>query len=208
MPITNPNLTAIRLKSGVRPQSASSNRRVAKEYKTLDVSSTLECNTTSASLLLSGIVPGVGVNQRIGRQVLFKKLELTCKNLSYATSSFDQYHRVLVVRDRQANGIACYLSQVLEDLDVRSFYDISYQYRFQILVDRRIQLQQSANSGSQVIWNTSVPMNFIEQFTVGTSGGIGDIVSNSVWIFVLGTVASGNGSGSCVFTARLSYTDS
>lgn len=209
MPRTNDNQTSVSLRRGRKPQSASSNRLVNRELKTLDFTQDIEANTSGQGFLLNGIVPGVGVNQRVGRQVLMKRLELTVQNSARGGTGVDQYHRVMVVRDRQSNGIQCTLAQVLEFLTVTSFYDVSYQFRFQILVDQRVYLPGAvaSNGRFQKIWSRDVPLNFIEQFTIGTSGAIGDIITNSIYVFVLGSAASGTTSGQALVTARLSYTD-
>lgn len=179
---------------------------VAPETKVVDVTASLACNNGGAPLLLNGIAPGTALNQRIGRQVLLKKLKYHLTAAVTAATGVDQIHRVLIVRDSQPNAVALTMADVL-DGGQQSQVNISNQMRFKILLDERIYLNASGEPDSAQLLDGSISMNTITQFNAGVAGTVADITTNSLYLLVVGSEAAGVTAGTVAGTIRCMFID-
>jgi len=170
---------------------STSGSRFAPELKAVDVSPNTAADTGGAILLLNGIAPGTALNQRVGRQVLMTALKyhLYC-NVTAATG-IDQSHRLLIVRDKQANGAALAINDVI-DGGSTSQYNLSNQARFEILMDKRYYLNASGEPGSGLVLDGTIRFNAVEQFNAGIAGTVADIATNSIYLIILGTAPWGD----------------
>lgn len=186
-----------------RPRSNSS---IARELKAVDVSPNTAADTGGAILLLNGIAPGTALDQRVGRQVAMVKLNYHLLCSVTAATGIDQSHRVLVVRDKQPNGVALTIADVLTGGST-SQYNLSNQARFAILMDKRYYLNASGEPGSGLVLDGSIGINAIEQFNGGIAGTVADITTNSLYLIILGTAAPGVTAGIVAGQFRLRYYD-
>lgn len=191
-----------------RLNTASRGLRLSRtELKSLDVSGSPVLDTTGEVVLLNGLAPGSGINQRIGRQVHLKSVELHCTAQATAGTGVDQAARIMVVYDSQTNATALTIAQVLETALHNQFYNLENRNRFQILMDRWFPLNATGESGSMRTLNLRRKLNHMVTFNAGIAGSVADIVTGSVYLITLGSVAPGVTAGSAPFRCRIRYDD-
>lgn len=178
------------------------------ELKAVDTSATLAVDTASSVQLLNGIARGDDISERNGRQVVMKALEF--KGVTYATTGtgVDQIHRILIVYDHQANAAAPTAANILASNAYLSPANLEYRQRFQILADKLVYINASAEAATGKLVNLNKRMNLPVTFNSGDAGTIADITTGSLYLLVLGSVAAGATAGSITFTARVRYQDS
>lgn len=124
-----------------------------------------------------------------------------------APTGIDQFHRYLIVRDKQSNGGALAVTDVLNSVSVSAPLNLSNQHRFVILYDELVHLNASAEPGSQVPLQRQFHVDSLVQYNSGTTGTVADIATNSLYFIYVGSVAPGTEDGSATGTIRLRFTD-
>jgi hypothetical protein len=182
-------------------------RPSSSEVKSADTSNTLAADTTGAIALLNGIVPGVGFSQRIGRQVRCHGMEVNVKCQVTSGTGVDQTQRVLIVQDRQANGAALTIADVLTAVGTVTFPNLINQARFKILSDTVVDLNATAEAGSIKSFRLRLPVKAVTQFNDGNAGTIADIVTNSFYVLAMGSIVAGALAGTATVNCRYRFTD-
>jgi len=177
------------------------------EFKSIDVSTALAINTTSAMLLLNGIERGDDINQRNGREVTMKSIQLKMATTVTAGDGTDQIHRVLVVYDRQTNGAPLTTAQVLQTTDCFSPRNLENRKRFKILFDRTYNLNASGEPGSKHVLRFYRRLLHPITFNGGDAGNVADIITGSLYMIVVGSNVAGVTAGSSTGTCRIRYQD-
>lgn len=108
--------------------------------------------------------------------------------------------RFMVFVDRQANGAAATLAQLLNTTDVYSPVNIGFSKRFRFLVDKRISL--SANGTEIRTFKRFRKMSIHTEYNQSNNGNIGDIDTNSLWIAFISTEATNTPSVTAQFRLR------
>lgn len=189
------------------PKMRNSQPRIAPELKASDVNVSMAADTTGAILLLNGIDPGTALNQRIGRQILAKKLRLRLACVVTAATGADQTQRVMVVLDKQPNGVALAITDVLTSVGTTANYNLSNQARFKILFDRRVYLNATAEPFSAQLLDVSLGQKYVVQFNAGVAGTVADITTNSLYMITIGSNAAGATAGTVTGASRLRFSD-
>ncbi len=147
------------------------------------------------------IIPqGVTEVQRIGRKCTLKSInwryQIGLPEVdAQADPSDSDTVRVIMYLDKQCNGAAAAVTDIMESADYQSFRNLANSGRFQILVDKCHTLNHitlaSDNAGvvSQAIMNrdgsfykkVNIPIEFNS-----TTGAIGEIRSNNLGVLLLG----------------------
>ncbi len=178
------------------------------EQKLLTVSGTLNTDTTGLLTLLNGCSPGTAIDQRIGRRIHLKSINVRALSVVGAASGVDQVHRVVIFVDHQANGSVPAVLDVLASSSVYSQYNPSYTARFDVLLDKTVYLNATAEPGSGQVWQWRKGLGAYEtRFNSGTAGTVADITTNSLYILTLGSVAAGATSGNTVINSVVQYAD-
>lgn len=180
---------------------------VQGELKAVDTSLASAVDTTGAIALLNGIARGDDIGNRVGRQVTCKYLEARIAMGVTSGTGEDQYQRILIVQDRQPNGTALAITDVLVATNVYSQSNLDNRLRFRILYDKWFPLNASAEAGSAKSWEFKVPLNFVTQFNNGDAGTIADIQTNSLYAIVIGSKVAGVTAGSVAGRIRVRFTD-
>lgn len=179
----------------------------ASEVKSVDTSNALATDTTGAIALLNGIVPGVGFSQRVGRQVRCHGLDLNVKCAVTAGTGVDQTVRCLVVQDRQSNGAAPLITDVLTAVGTVTFPNLINQARFKILRDVVLDLNATAEAGSIKSFRLRLPLKAVTQFNDGVAGTVADIVTNSIFVMVMGSIVAGALASTSTVNCRYRFSD-
>lgn len=194
---------AVRFGGWTNPQSA--------EIKSVDTSGTyaIDSNSGSTGYLLNGVARGDDISDRIGRSIVMNGLHLKLFGYSTATTGEDQIHRVLVVMDRQANGSAPNIPDILETHDVMSNFNRNNRLRFNVLVDFNVVCGASGKPNNH--WYRSIYVNNVrgklQQFNSGDNGTIADINTNSIYMFLISNKPAGSTAGAVLVKTRFYFKD-
>lgn len=179
--------------------------------------------------LLNHIGPGTGPNQRIGRKYVIKSIQLrmrvTQSAVADTANAFDIDHpsygvRILVVWDKQPNGVAPAISDILQGTPHSvALTNLDNRNRFRIIIDKHfgtanqvstaISTAVQLNSGCHM-WKKYKKCNLTVINNANGNADIGDINTGALW-FVSVSEASSTANPSelaGVFCrARLRYLD-
>jgi len=170
----------------------------------------LTADTTPVLTLVNGVTMGTSAANRVGQSITMRSLQLRLVNAATPATGTDQIHRLLLVLDRQANGTAPTLPDILyPGGTLFTMRNLDNRKRFKILWDKTIVLDASGEPGT--IRFTKMYLKFRRPVTVdfngGNAGSIGDITSNSLYLCLLGSNAPGNTAGICQGNVRVRFTD-
>lgn len=184
------------------------------ELKFTDVSGTATLavaagswTTPGPTFLLNGLVPDATATGRIGRKILMKSLLLRAELRLASTSTQGGYGRYLVVLDKQANGEAPAVLDILLADAMQSPMNISNSNRFRILAEGFFTEASSngtyTSEGVEVYKELNIPV----QYNTGTAGTIADIATGSVYILFAQNGTIGTAAPTVVWRSRIRYTD-
>lgn len=145
------------------------------------------------------IAQGTGESQRVGRKVTIKQLHWRYtitrpENLSAADLSSGDIVRVIVYEDKQCNGTAATVTDILEDNDYQSFRNLANSGRFSIIYDKTHDMNllngisEAGNSVSTSAVFRSTQFHKTCHMPIeynGTDGTIAEIRSNNLGVLLL-----------------------
>ncbi len=155
-------------------------------------------NTSSINLIAQGVTEST----RIGRKCVIRSIGWR-GNVDYAVATgagaadADQL-RLMLVLDKQANGAAPAVTDVLESANIHSFNNLSNKGRFRVLSDKIHFLNVVGAAGDGTTHDYMIvkePIEFFKQvnipleFSAGT-GAITEIRSNNLFILAISQLAS------------------
>lgn len=188
-----------------------------KEIKFIDSTNT-HLALTSAGVIrssLHNLVQGVAEEQRVGR-----KVNLTSINFSYTirlqlvinSAEASDVVRIIVYQDKQCNGAAATVFDLLETADVLSHRNLRNVGRFNFLMDRshNVQLTSAVGDGT-----TNAYGAYIKKFTFnkkvsipiefdGAAGVLTEIQSNNIGIMFMSHLS---GATDVITDVRCRYSD-
>ncbi len=170
---------------------------------------------------LNHIAQGVTESERVGRKCTLKHISIhgiITNNLATALANTFQSLRLIVYLDKQANGATAAVTDILEDVGAQngynSFYNLTNQGRFRILMDRKIQMRMPAVAqtgagtfstyGLEYTWTLNKALNVPVEFSAA-AGAIGEIRSNNIGILAICTGA--NDEPNVGYTCRVRFSD-
>lgn len=163
--------------------------------------------TPGPTFLLNGLVPDSTASGRIGRKVVLKSLYVRYSVNMAATSTLGAPIRIIVFYDKQANGSAPAVTDVLLADSFFSANNLSNRDRFVVLADEvtePIGVATGVYTASGVIYKK---LNLETMFNTGTAGTIADITTGSVYIMAAQAGAIGTAAPLWSFRSRIRYTD-
>lgn len=180
------------------------------EWKYSDVAFNSTVDTTGASILLNGLVPGTGASQRVGMKVTIKSVEIRGFTGCVAGTGVDQVHRWELFIDRQANGAA--LASIGQQLLANNTYaprSLIARKRFKILRDKVYNINATGEAGSFRTFKAYLKFTrgLVVEYNAGNAGTVADIVSNALYFYAVGSIAAGATAGNIYGYARIRYVD-
>jgi len=188
------------------------------EFKSVDtqLESAVCSNDGITPILLNGIARGDEINQRNGREVTIKSIELRYMIESEAASGPVTSCRVMLVYDKQTNGAALTSQLVLNGTgDARTPFqprNLENRKRFWILYDEMFDigaLGQAAAVGSI----PRQPRKFYRRITLptvfnsGDAGTVADITTGSLYLLAFTDVSAGGTEALLEGMCRVRYQD-
>ena len=173
-----------------------------------DLSAITGFDTTGSVTLLNGIAQGTDYNTRIGRKFTMKTLYCRMSLQPGATAANIALARFIVVYDRQSNGAAPLITDVLTAINDSSLNNLTNRDRFVIITDKvyKVGLSTSMESGRQV-WKKYLKCN-LEVTNGGTGATIASIQTGSLYLLTMGDKAAGTTAPKVLNgTYRIRFTD-
>lgn len=179
------------------------------EFKSVDVSLNGTCDNAAGGrvVLLNGLARGDDIGGRNGREVVMKSIETKFNLYVTAGTGVDQTHRVVIVYDRQTNGAAPVLLDVLSAATAYAPRNLENRRRFKIIFDRTVALNASGESGSHQVLSFYRRLAHPTTFNAGNAGTVGDITTGAFFAIFYGNIAAGATAGSATGTCRMRYED-
>lgn len=200
-----------------------------KELKAYDIAvGTINVSTTGSFTVLHLPQAGADINQRVGRKTLIKKFyirgrcqtEASSQSAATTINTVALQARCIVFVDKQPNGAAPAVADLLVSADPASMLNINNRDRFSVLKDETFEFDpyaaNSTTGASQC--NQIKPIKIFRKFPRGmgietvfnaTNGGtIADINSGALYMFWLGSSAAGtNTDVNITLSTRVRYAD-
>lgn len=206
-------------------------RAFGSETKSIDTPGfVVNLNTTGSVTGLNFIRAGNSFFNRIGRRVELKNITLSCSITPLRTVAQPDYVRVMVIYDRQTNGAAPVLADILQSVDQAgaatntafSGINLNNRDRFKIFIDERITLPSTTVTAG-VITNPGfvdpVKTTFnikrfaklgreITQYKADSAPAVvGDISTGGLFLLAVGSIAAGTEGFNMVVESRVRYND-
>lgn len=199
-----------------RYMPSSSTRYAVPEKKCVDVASaTYLCDTTGSVTALNLIDEGTTESSRIGRRVQIKSVQLRGMVDPVDGSTSACFARVMLIWDKQVNGVIATIAQILSAATSNSFMNLDNRERFVVLMDKPFAVGAFSNVATTAYAQSPTvhAVNEYKQlpansYTIydGTGSGIGDINTGALYLVTIGNQAAGAGAR-LVATTRVRYTD-
>lgn len=188
----------------------------SKELKFFDGVKTQQQAATTGTIYddsLLHIVQGISESERIGRKVTVKRISMKGQielPEQTATSAGSDRLRIVIYKDKQTNGAAATVADLLQSADIDSFRNLENSGRFQFLYDKTIAINASAAAGNgtandsfnivrHMKWNKELNLS-IEYSS--TTGAITELRSNNIGVMCI----SDQGRATFLYSWRARYT--
>lgn len=182
----------------------------AGEWKYLDTTTAVAVNTTGSITLLNGMARGTTALTRIGQKINIKSIEIRTVNFATLSTGINQVHRMFIVQDKQCNGAAPTISQILASTGTFAPRNLENRKRFRIMWDKFFVVGPTANENANVVqvgYKKFRGRGLTVDYNTGNAGTVADISTNSLHFVVFGNIAAGTTAGECSFYIRIRYTD-
>lgn len=178
------------------------------EFKSKDTTiNAAVIDSTGSVNLINGIARGDDINERTGREIILKSIQINGRIRSTAATGVTQIGRVICVYDRQTNGAAPAITDVLTSNSTTSARNLENRRRFKILMDKVFALSAAGQSGEQQEFRFYRRLRHPVTFNAGDAGTVADIASGSLYILTLGENAPGATAGSTTMVSRVRFQD-
>jgi len=127
--------------------------------------------------------------------------------MSFSGGAIDSFTRFIVYYDKQCNGAAPAMTDLLLANSLYSPKSLANVRRFKILYDQLGQVELTGNDGSMVTYERYRRMNLRTEFNTGVAGTIADITTGSLYLVIMGSNAAGGNAFATAGSARVRYTD-
>lgn len=168
--------------------------------------------STAIITLLNGLTVGSEHYQRIGRQVRIKRIKLSAQigtNPDDTTFTSQQAWRIMLLLDRQANGAAPAITDIIGGISNAgtNLYNSGYGglmpinplnlNRFHVLADyvkQASSLVTQTQPALQIyMWvDIDVSVNILTKYNAGNAGTVADILQNSIYVVAIRTNTDDN----------------
>jgi len=177
------------------------------------VSTTYPCDTGGGIILLNGVAVGDDIHNRTGRRVSMKSVHVQGFLRTLDSTTGTCVNRLMIVYDRQPNGLAPIMTDIITAGDGVSFNNLGNRDRFVVIADKKYVLgrvddtatQAVAQSPGGAIVNIHRKLNHVTTF-IGTGDTVAAIGTGSLYMVITGSGAA-NAAGAFVVAARVRYTD-
>lgn len=173
-------------------------------------------NTTGSITLINGAASGADFTQRIGRKQKNVSIQTRGSIAADATGPTNaQMARFMMVYDCQPNGALPAITDVLLEATATSMMNLNNRDRFKVIWDKQFALapfNTAAAAPVAVGGPSSHQLNVFRKIDLetvydGTTAGIADIQTGSIFFLSIGTAAAGTGDAQMLASHRVRFTD-
>lgn len=165
-------------------------------------------NSTGLLTLLNGMAPGTTGSDRIGRRIRICSFQIRLVFQNDTASTFS-HCRMILFMDKQANGAAPAITDLLTSASPQAMLNLDNARRFRVLYDKDFVLIGNSTSPSNSVEGKRITYyrktNIMTVYNSGSAGTIGDIETNSLYCLLIGSAASGTGDSACAGFIRIRY---
>lgn len=177
------------------------------EVKSLYGTGDLDVDTGGEILLLNGLQRGTADGARIGRRIRMVALELRAY-VSTPEAATEQTGRIMLVYDRQPNGVALGITDVINTANPIGMRQYDNERRFDIIYDNTYCIREHGAEFKQPHFELDLPLDHVVHYNAGNAGSVADIVYGSLYAVSVGNVAAAvENTGNFVFRYCLRYVD-
>lgn len=160
---------------------------------------------------LNLIPQGVTESSRVGRKCKVTRLDFKGQMVLPSTdlNTTDEQMRIIVYLDKQCNGTAATILDILETASINSFRNLSNTNRFSILSDKTVAMTAKVAGGSTAIsgdmlqsFRRNISVNAPLEFS-NTTGALTEIRSNNIGLLAITL----HGQASLGYTCRVRFSD-
>lgn len=178
------------------------------EKKAIDTTINSAINTTGVITLINGCARGDALNERIGRATHMQSVYVRGLVDANATTGIAQIARVLIVYDRQANGVAPAITDILTHVHPYGHVNLSNSLRFSVIADQDYEIYDRTNGGDvdrsiNIYRKLDLPVHY----NSGDAGTVADITTGALYLIGLTNAAIGDTDSTMQVQARVRYTD-
>ncbi len=184
-----------------------------QELKYFDTSLVDVPNTVSLINTLNPVPRGTTLTNRIGRKIYIRSLHvfytITLQSTAVLADMANEV-RILIVVDKQTNGAAAVIADVLETATTRSFHNLDHSSRFDYIWDKRFALTTVASGGTNSHESTQCGKIFkkfkrpiVVEFEEPGTGVLSTITTHNLLCFLVST----RGNAEVDIKFRIRYTD-
>jgi hypothetical protein len=167
--------------------------------------------TSAGYTLLNGLVPGTGLSGRIGREVTIRAIDHNMRMLPTAANPIISVDAAaLIVSDKQADGAIFSSNDLLMSGSPQALQNPLNIQRFHLhrrwdttIVNYNTAATFATAPQAAVVLIGRIPMNLKVNFNSGGAGTVGDIQTNSLYLYTTATATSALMQGNI----RVWYTD-
>lgn len=163
--------------------------QLSTEVKSLYGVGDLDVDTGGEIQLLNGMQRGTADGTRIARRINMIALELRAY-VSTPVDADEQTGRLMIVYDRQPNGIALAITDVINTSNPVGVKQYDNDKRFEILYDETYCIRKHGTEFKQPHFEIEIPMNHIVHYNSGNAGSVADILYGSLYVISVGNVAA------------------
>jgi len=191
---------------------------VSKETGYVDTTGiTYGLDNTGAIRHINVIPQGTSVNQRVGKKVALKSIQLRGSAIGRADAVSNDY-TYIIVYDKRPTGVLPAITDILDSIDPQSMNNDANAGRFRILkrVDNVLVGGTSltgavANTLTEATMRNEdwyLPLNNLQTvFKAATTGVIADVEQGALYIVTLGNQVSGTTAAQLRATIRVRFVD-
>lgn len=178
--------------------------RGRKELKVIDTASaSYAADTTGLVTLINGVAQGTDFNTRIGRKFTMKSV-LVRGDVRVGATPASTAWRVMVVLDRQANGVAPGITDIINAANLAGVQTLSFRDRFVVLMDKQGWLEQTDMQIRPFKWYHKCNL---EVTNSGTGATVGSIATGALYLVTCGATGAGVTAAIVQVACRVRFTD-
>lgn len=169
-------------------------------------------NTTGAITLIPTIAQGASVNQRVGKKIILKSLQIRGNVIPGGAATTGVSVAWMIVYDRRPTGSLPAITDVLTAVGATTFTNDANTGRFKILrrwsdsVIGALTLGQLTDKSHYTI-DEYLKLDLPCVFKAAGTGAIADIEEGALYLITVGDNAAGTGDGDCALAFRTRFLD-
>ncbi len=140
-----------------------------------------------------GLNQGADDDNRIGNQCSYRNLNFNVEIRPNSSSTIDQTYVLLIIYDKQINGLQASISDMFFSADPLGFGNLDNRFRFKTLYSSGPFSMGSLNNGavpSSLSWQINIKGNFPLMFSGGTASDA-DVRTGGIYFVVKSTAGTG-----------------